>query len=95
MTQTYGRAPVGERAYGTVPGHWETIALTCGLRLSGVTAAMACGCHGHRDVRELCGAGAGPGIAARGDVVIWDNPKAAAVRGSGTLCTATWTISCV
>ena len=31
MTRTYGRAPVGERVYATVPNHWETITLTCGL----------------------------------------------------------------
>src|SRR5437588_199441 len=40
MTRTDGRAPVGERVYGTVPGRWDTITLTCGLRLSGVTAAL-------------------------------------------------------
>ena len=30
----------GERVYADAPGHWETITLTCGLRLSGVTAAL-------------------------------------------------------
>src|SRR3954469_18590309 len=41
MTRTHGRAPVGQRVSATVPGRWESITLTCGLRLSGVTAALA------------------------------------------------------
>jgi transposase len=40
MTRTYGRAPVGERVHGTVPGHWDSVTLICGLRLSGVTAPV-------------------------------------------------------
>ena len=31
MTRTYGRAPIGERVEGAVPGHWE----------SGVASPMA------------------------------------------------------
>jgi transposase len=41
MTRTHGRAPVGQRVFATTPGRWESITLTCGLRLSGVTAALA------------------------------------------------------
>jgi transposase len=41
MTRTHGRAPVGQRVYTDTPGHWESITLTCGLRLSGVTATLA------------------------------------------------------
>src|SRR5213078_4908012 len=41
MTRTHGRAPVGQRVYATTPGRWESVTLTCGLRLSGVTAALA------------------------------------------------------
>jgi transposase len=41
MTRTYGRAPVGQRVYANTPGRWESITLTCGLRLSGVTAPLA------------------------------------------------------
>src|SRR3954454_22279438 len=37
MTRTHGRAPVGQRVYTNTPGRWESITLTCGLRLSGVT----------------------------------------------------------
>src|ERR1700758_4456464 len=36
MTRTYGRAPAGQRVYADTPGRWESITLTCGLRLSGV-----------------------------------------------------------
>jgi transposase len=75
MTRTYGRVPVGERVYGTVPGHWDTITLTCGLRLSGVTAALAF--EGATDtvnfenyVEQVLVPELRPG-----DVVIWDNPK--------------------
>ena len=41
MTRTHGRAPVGQRVDSNTPGRWESITLTCGLRLSGVTAALA------------------------------------------------------
>src|SRR4051812_8971953 len=34
MGRTHGRAPVGRRVYTNTPGRWESIALTCGLRLS-------------------------------------------------------------
>src|SRR5262245_53133487 len=30
MTRTYGRARAGQRVYSDVPGHWESITLTCG-----------------------------------------------------------------
>jgi transposase len=40
MTRTHGRAPVGERVHGSVPGHWDSVTLICGLRLSGVTAPV-------------------------------------------------------
>src|ERR1051325_6726579 len=41
MTRTHGRAPAGQRVYTDTPGRWDSITLTCGLRLSGVTAALA------------------------------------------------------
>ena len=40
MTRTHGRAPVGERVDGAVPGHWDSVTRICGLRLSGVTAPV-------------------------------------------------------
>ena len=75
MTRTRGRAPVGQRVVGAVPGHWDTITLTCGLRLSGVTAAMVF--EGATDagtfenyVEQVLVPELQPG-----DVVIWDNVK--------------------
>jgi transposase len=40
MARTYGRAPVGERVHGAVPGRWESLTLICAMRLSGVTAPV-------------------------------------------------------
>jgi transposase len=40
MTRTHGRAPVGERVHGAVPGHLDSVTLICGLRLSGVRAPV-------------------------------------------------------
>src|SRR5262245_934150 len=33
MTRTYGRAPAGQRVYSDAPGRWDSITLTCGMRL--------------------------------------------------------------
>ena len=73
MTRTYGRAPVGKRVEGTVPGHWETVTLICGVRLSGVTAPLVI--HGAVDtpafetyVQEVLAPELHPG-----DIVVWDN----------------------
>ena len=75
MTRTYGRALVGERVYGTVPGHWDTITLTCGLRLSGVTAAMVFeGATNTGTFESYVEEVLAPQLRP-GDVVIWDNPK--------------------
>ena len=75
MTRRYGRAPVGERVYGSAPGHWETITLTCGLRLSGVTAAMAFeGATNTGTFESYVEEVLAPQLRP-GDVVIWDNPK--------------------
>jgi transposase len=75
MTRTHGRAPQGERVYGSVPGHWESQTLISGMRLSGVVAPFTF-------------AGGTDTVAMRtyvervlipelqpGDVVIWDNLK--------------------
>src|SRR5262249_47184368 len=73
MTRTYGRAPVGQRVCGTAPGHWETITLTCELRLSGVTAAMAFeGARNTRTFESYVEQVLVPELKP-GDVVIWDN----------------------
>src|SRR4051794_27503684 len=41
MTRRYGRAPAGQRAYTDTPGPWDSIALTCAMRLSGAMAGLA------------------------------------------------------
>jgi transposase len=75
MSRTHGRAPVGQRGYTNTPGRWESITLTCGLRLSGVTAASAFpGATNtavfETDVEEVLVPEWKPG-----DVVVWDNLK--------------------
>jgi transposase len=75
MHRTYGRAPMGERVYADAPGHWETITLTCGLRLSGVTAALAFeGATNTGTFENYVEQVLVPELRP-GDVVIWDNPK--------------------
>src|SRR5512135_1391509 len=75
MTRTYGRAPRGQRVVGSVPGHWKSVTLISGLRLSGVEAPLAF--EGATDaptfesyVEQSLAPQLGPG-----DVVIWDNLK--------------------
>jgi transposase len=73
LTRMYGRAPRGQRVYGTAPGGWKSLTLVSGMRLSGVVAPWA-----------FAGATDGPAFETyvtdvlapelrRGDVVVWDN----------------------
>src|SRR3954454_24561237 len=41
MTRRYGRAPAEQRVYTDTPGSWESITLTCGMRLAGAMAGLA------------------------------------------------------
>jgi transposase len=75
MTRTYGRAPVGQRVYTDTPGHWESITLTCGLRLSGVTAALAFPGATNASVFETYAEQVLAPELKPGDVVVWDNLK--------------------
>jgi transposase len=75
MSRTHGRAPVGRRAYANTPGRWESITLTCGLRLSGVTAASAFPGATNTDVFETYVEEVLVPELKPGDVVIWDNLK--------------------
>jgi len=75
MTRTHGRAPVGQRVSATVPGRWESITLTCGLRLSGVTAALAFPGATNTGVFETYVEEVLVPELKPGDVVIWDNLK--------------------
>src|SRR5215470_200677 len=73
MTRTHGRAPVGQRVYSNTPGKWDAITLTCGLRLSGVTAALAFPGATHTDWFENYVADVLVPELKPGDVVVWDN----------------------
>ena len=66
MTRTHGRAPAGQRVYSDAPGRWDSITLTCGMRLGGAMAAEVFpGATDTVSVRGLRRGGAGPGIEAR------------------------------
>jgi transposase len=75
MTRTHGRAPVGQRVYTDTPGHWESITLTCGMRLSGVTATLAFPGATNTDVFETYVEEVLVPELKPGDVVVWDNLK--------------------
>lgn len=40
LTRLYARAPRGQRAYGTAPGHWHRLTVLGALTLSGLVAVM-------------------------------------------------------
>src|SRR4051794_17477037 len=75
MTRTHGRAPAGQRVYANAPGRWESITLTCGLQLSGVTAALAFPGATNASVFETYVEEVLAPELRPGDVVIWDNLK--------------------
>src|SRR3954469_21353926 len=75
MTRTHGRAPVGQRVYTDTPGHWESITLTCGMRLSGVTATLAFPGATNTAVFETYAEEVLVPELEPGDVVVWDNLK--------------------
>lgn len=84
MTRTYGRAPVGERVPGTVPGHWESVTMISGMRLSGVVAPwLFVGATDSAAFETYVTEVLVPELQP-GDVVVWDNlsphQNAAAVR---------------
>jgi transposase len=75
MTRTHGRAPVGQRVYTDTPGRWESITMTCGMRLSGVTAPLAFRGATNTDIFESYVEDVLVPELKPGDVVIWDNLK--------------------
>ena len=75
MTRTYGRGPVGERVHGSAPGHWDSVTLIRGPRLSGVTAPVVFqGATDTAAFESYVEQVLVPRPRA-GDVVIWDNLK--------------------
>lgn len=75
MARTHGRAPAGQRVYSDAPGHWDSITLTCGMRLSGAMAAWAFpGATNTVQFEDYVAEVLVPELRP-GDVVIWDNVK--------------------
>ena len=75
MTRTYGRAPAGQRVYSDAPGRWDSITLTCGMRLCGPMAAEAFpGATNTVMFEDYVEEVLVPELRP-GDVVIWDNVK--------------------
>jgi transposase len=75
MARTHGRAPKGERVYGSVPGQWESMTLISGLRLGGLVAPWTlAGATNTQAFATYTEAILAPELR-QGDVVIWDNLK--------------------
>lgn len=75
MTRTHGRAEIGARVEGVVPGHWESVTLVVGMRLGGVVGPMAfAGAMDTPSFESYVEQILAPELR-RGDVVIWDNLK--------------------
>lgn len=73
MTRTHGRAPIGERVVGSIPGDWKNVTLIAGLWLGGVMAPFTFAGATDQDafrtyVKEVL-----VPVLQPGDVVIWDN----------------------
>ena len=75
MTRTHGRAPAGQRVYTDAPAHWDSITLTSGMRLGGVTATLAFpGATNTGTFETYVEEVLAPELKP-GDVVVWDNLK--------------------
>jgi transposase len=75
MTRRYGRAPAGQRVYTDTPGHWDSITLTCAMRLAGAMAGLAFpGATNTGTFETYVDEVLVPELKP-GDVVIWDNLK--------------------
>jgi transposase len=75
MTRTHGRAPVGDRVVGSVPGDWENVTLIAGLRLGEVMAPFTFpGPTDQQAFRTYVKEVLVPELQPE-DVVIWDNLK--------------------
>ena len=76
MGRLYGRAPVGERVVGTLPGAWKTVTLIAGVRKSGVMATLAFPGATDRLAFETYVEKVLVPELRQGDVVVWDNLSA-------------------
>jgi transposase len=75
MTRTHGRAPAGQRVYTDAPAHWDSITLTSGMRLEGVTATLAFPGATNTGAFETYVEEVLVPELKPGDVVVWDNLK--------------------
>lgn len=75
MTRTHGRAPAGERVYTDAPAHWDSITLTSGMRLDGVTAPLVFPGATTTGTFETYVEDVLVPELKPGDVVVWDNLK--------------------
>jgi transposase len=75
MTRAYGRAPRGQRVYGSVPGRWESMTLITGVRLGGVVAPFAFAGATDTAAFQTYAEDVLATQLRKGDVVIWDNLK--------------------
>lgn len=77
MTRRYGRAPKGERVYGSVPlGHWNVTTLIGALALDGVRASFTVNAATDTDIFHVFVEQALAPALHPGDIVIWDNLSA-------------------
>src|SRR3954447_19193148 len=75
MTRRYGRAPAGQRVYSDTPGHWDSITLTCGMRLAGAMAGLAFPGATNTGTFETYVEDVLVPELRPDDVVVWDNLK--------------------
>jgi transposase len=75
MTRTHGRAPAGQRVYTDTPAHWDSITLTSGMRLDGVTATLAFPGATNTGTFETYVEEVLVPELKPDDVVVWDNLK--------------------
>jgi transposase len=75
MTRTHGRAPAGQRVDTDAPAHWDSITLTSGMRLDGVTATLAFPGATTTGTFEAYVEEVLVPELKPGDVVVWDNLK--------------------
>lgn len=74
MTRRYGRAPKGQRVYGSVPlGHWQVTTLIGALAVEGVRASFSVDTATDRDVFQTFVEQVLQPVLHPGDVVVWDN----------------------
>jgi transposase len=75
MTRSHGRAPAGQRVYADTPGPWDSITLTCGMRLAGAMAGLAFPGATNTGTFETYVEDVLVPELRPNDVVIWDNLK--------------------